>query len=66
MSNSNSPAPIDKGTWVLGLLGLLMVGHLSFLGFKNDDNATQAFQSAAETYVTVILALMAPIPGRNK
>jgi len=55
----------DKSAWVLGLLGLLMVGHLSFLGFHNSDDAADRFQRAAETYVTVILALMAPIPGRK-
>lgn len=57
--------PTDKTTWVLGLLGLLMVGHLGFLGFRPNDDAADKFQQAAETYVTVILALMAPIPGRK-
>ena len=57
--------PTDKTTWVLGLLGLLMIGHLGFLGFKPTDDAADKFQQAAETYITVILALMAPIPGRK-
>ena len=59
------PRSSDKTTWVLGLLGLLMVGHLSFLGFRSNEDAADKFQQAAETYVTVILALMAPIPGRK-
>jgi len=42
-----------------------MVGHLGFLGFRPSEDATESFQRAAETYVTVILALMAPIPGRK-
>ena len=57
--------PNDKTTWVLGLLGLLMVGHLGFLGFRPADDTADRFQRAAETYITVILALMAPIPGRK-
>ena len=59
------PRSSDKTTWVLGLLGLLMVGHLGFLGFRANEDAADKFQQAAETYVTVILALMAPIPGRK-
>lgn len=55
----------DKSNLVLGLLGLLMVGHLGFLGFKHTEGAAESFQRAAETYVTVLLALMAPIPGRK-
>ena len=60
------PSP-DKGTWVLGLLGVLMVGHLGFLGWNSHhtDKAAEDFQNAAETYVTVILALMAPTPGKR-
>lgn len=42
-----------------------MVGHLGFLGFHHSDKSAEEFQQAAETYVTVILALMAPIPGRK-
>jgi len=42
-----------------------MVGHLGFLGFHDSDKSAEEFQQAAETYVTVILALMAPIPGRK-
>lgn len=60
-----TPRPSDKTTWVLGLLGVLMVGHLGFLGFRASEDAPDRFQAAAETYVTVILALMAPIPGRR-
>ena len=57
--------PTDKTTWILGLLGALMIGHLSFLGFHHSEKSAEEFQQAAETYVTVILALMAPIPGRK-
>lgn len=59
------PRPTDKSTWTLGLLGALMVGHLSFLGFHHSDKSAEQFQRAAETYVTVILALMAPVPGKK-
>ena len=54
----------DKASWVLGLLGLLMVGHLSFLGWNSHhtERAAEDFQNAAETYVTVLLALMTPLP----
>ena len=55
----------DKSTWILGLLGVLMVGHLSFLGVHHSEKSGEEFQEAAEVYVTVILALMAPIPGRK-
>jgi len=57
----------DKSTWVLGLMGLLMVGHLGFLGWNSHhtERAADEFQEAAETYVTVMLALMAPIPTRK-
>lgn len=51
-----------KGTWVPLLLGLLMVSHLSFLGFRTKE--PDQFQRAAETYVTVLLALLAPSPIR--
>ena len=48
--------------WALALLALLMTAHLGFLGFRdNPKNAPDDFQEAAETYVAVILALMAPL-----
>ena len=50
----------NKVPYVFGLLTVLMVSHLTFLGFKSED--PQQFESAAETYITVILALMAPTP----
>jgi hypothetical protein len=55
--------PRNKGKWVPALLALLLTSHLAFLGFKdNSDSAAQDFQQAAETYVTVLLALLAPSP----
>ena len=57
--------PTDKSTWLLGLLGVLMVGHLGFLGIHSSEKSADQFQRAAETYITVILAMMAPIPGRK-
>lgn len=42
------------------LLTVLMISHLTFLGFKHTE--AKEFMDAAETYVTVILALMAPTP----
>ena len=39
-----------------------MASHLSFLGFRTDE--PDQFQRAAETYVTVLLALLAPSPIR--
>ena len=89
--------PTDKATWVLGLLGILMASHLSFLGFGavhcrelnlraledgqtshlwNGDepkprtvgegcaNYAATFQGAAETYIAILLALMAPLPRK--
>lgn len=50
----------SKLSLAAGLLSLLMVSHLTFLGLKHPD--PDAFMEAAETYVTVILALMAPTP----
>ena len=51
------------GRWVPALLAILMSSHLAFLGFKdNSDTAANDFQRAAETYVTVLLALLAPSP----
>jgi hypothetical protein len=44
---------------VLALLGVLMVSHLAFLGFK--ANEPNAFQRASETYVAILLALMTPL-----
>ena len=44
---------------VLSLLGILMVSHLTFLGFRTDKPDT--FQRAAETYVAILLALMTPL-----
>ena len=60
--------PRDKATWVLGLLGILMVGHLSFLGWNSHhtEAAAEDFQNAAETYVTVLLALMTPLPATKR
>ena len=91
----------DKASIPLGLLGLLMASHLTFLGFgalhcrelnlkalergesvrpqfglseeqggqkrtigEGCSNYTDTFQSAAETYIAIILALMAPLPKR--
>jgi len=55
--------PRARSKWVPLLLGFLMASHLSFLGFKDTSNtAAQDFQRAAETYVTVLLALLAPSP----
>lgn len=52
-----------RGKWVPLLLAFLMASHLSFLGFKDTSKtAAQDFQRAAETYVTVLLALLAPSP----
>ena len=55
-----SRIPPGKVSWVLVLLGLLMTSHLTFLGFRSDE--PNEFQRAAETYVTILLALMAPVP----
>ena len=58
-----APRPTaNKQTWALGLLGVLMVSHLTFLGFRSDE--PNEFQQAAETYVTILLALMAPLPTK--
>ena len=46
-------------TVTLGLLGLLMASHMAFLGFRSDKPAE--FQRAAETYITLLLALLTPI-----
>lgn len=70
------PRPSNKQSWTLGLLGVLMVSHLAFLGFGAKHcselakqgtftdqcaKATDIFQRAAETYVAILLALMAPL-----
>lgn len=52
----------NKQTWTLALLGLLMTSHLTFLGFRSDKPTE--FQRAAETYVTLLLALMTPLPNK--
>lgn len=52
----------NKQTWALALLGLLMTSHLTFLGFRSDKPTE--FQRAAETYVTLLLALMTPLPTK--
>lgn len=69
---------LGKSDWAFCLLGLLMASHLAFLGFgakhcadmaRNEQYteacsaAPETFQEAAETYVAIILALMAPSPG---
>lgn len=68
----------SKTTWALGLLAMLMVSHLMFLGMgasgcreliiagRSDipeqcENTSGVFQRAAETYIAIILALMAPL-----
>ena len=70
-----------KQDWAFCLLGLLMMSHLVFLGFggwhcsklanqgtttEQCNEATGIFQRAAETYVAILLALMAPTPGGKK
>jgi len=52
----------NKQTWTLGLLAILMVSHLTFLGFRSEDPTE--FQRAAESYITIILALMTPLPSK--
>lgn len=59
-SPQRSNQTFQRSKWVALLLGLLMTTHLSVLGFRSDD--TKEFQQAAETYVTVLLALLAPSP----
>jgi len=60
MANPQGSRTFQRSKWVALLLGILMTAHLSFLGFRSDD--TGEFQQAAETYVTVLLALLAPSP----
>jgi hypothetical protein len=40
-----------------------MVSHLTFLGVnaRNNPDGPDVFQKAAETYVTIILALLTPL-----
>ena len=52
----------NKQTWALGLMSMLMLFHLTFLGVKVDD--PKEFQEAAKDYVAVILALLAPLPTK--
>ena len=51
--------PQNSHSIVLALLGVLMVSHLAFLGFRTDK--PEIFQRAAETYVAILLALMTPL-----
>lgn len=55
--------PADNHSAVLGLLGLLMTAHLTFLGFtaRMNPHGDESFQRAAETYVAILLALMTPL-----
>lgn len=72
---------LGKQDWAFGLLGLLMASHLTFLGFgakhcsylasqgeftEQCAKAPDTFQEAAETYVAILLALMAPSPGSGR
>lgn len=54
--------PVNYQRIVLGLLGVLMVSHLAFLGFRS--NEPNAFQRASETYVAILLALMTPLNSK--
>lgn len=56
---------MDVRSGVLGLLGILMVSHLIFLGFVHGstEKGPEQFQRASETYVSILLALMAPLGG---
>lgn len=67
----------SKTTWALAMLAALMMTHLSFLGLgaascrsllleqreipEQCQESTQTIQRAAETYIAIILALMAPL-----
>ena len=46
-------------TMALSMLALLMASHMAFLGLRSDKPAE--FQRAAETYITLLLALLTPI-----
>jgi len=54
--------PSDRSA-ILSLLAVLMVSHLTFLGInaKGLPDGPQEFQKAAETYVTLLLALLTPL-----
>jgi len=54
--------PKSRQGAILTLLGVLMVSHLAFLGFRARDPAI--FQRAAETYTAILLALMTPLNGK--
>lgn len=71
--------PYQKQNIAFVLLGILMVFHLAFLGFiakycgstlaekessEQCGRSVESFQRASETYVAILLALMAPTPGR--
>lgn len=67
----------SKTTWALGMLAALMMTHLSFLGLGASScrqlmingsdvpaqcqESTKTIQRAAETYIAIILALLAPL-----
>ncbi len=68
----------SKSSWALGLLAVLMISHLAFLGIgasgcrelivagrkdipEQCKDTGAIFQRAAETYIAIILALMAPL-----
>ena len=52
----------NKQTWALGLLSVLMVSHLTFLGFRAEKSSE--FHDATKTWTAVILALLAPLPTK--
>lgn len=71
--------PYQKQSIAFVLLGVLMVFHLGFLGLtakycgstladkepsEQCSRSTESFQRASETYVAILLALMAPTPGQ--
>lgn len=75
------PPRFGKQDWAFALLSLLMASHLAFLGFgakhcadlslrgettEQCSDSTSVFQRAAETYIAILLALMAPAPGRTR
>jgi len=55
-----NPPKSNRLNYGFALLTVLMVSHLSFLAIEHSK--AEEFMDAAETYVTVILALMAPTP----
>jgi hypothetical protein len=54
---------VSNRSAVMALLGLLMSSHLLFLGInaEKEPGGVQAFQRAAETYVAILLAMLAPL-----